>query len=90
MSIVARRPATGYFCDMGLAELKEVALHLSEDERAELTNVLLESLSAPDPHDGDQDSLSEAVQRSRDIDAGKVRLVSEEAFWQGVKADRAK
>mgnify|MGYP003642077237 CR=1 FL=1 len=75
---------------MSVAEITTQALQLSEEERTELAANLFNSLQLPDPNDGGQDSLSEAIIRSEELDSGKEREVPEEEFWSMVQADRQK
>jgi putative addiction module component (TIGR02574 family) len=68
---------------MSLAELKREALLLSEEERAELINELLDSF----PH-YERPADEEVLRRIEEFDSGKEKALSHEEFWQRVAADR--
>ena len=60
---------------MNLQEIEVEALHLSEDERAELAQKLLMSLDASSAEEIDEDWLVEAQARARALDEGLVEPV---------------
>ncbi|HTJ43208.1 MAG TPA: addiction module protein [Kofleriaceae bacterium] len=70
-----------------LDELREQALRLSPQERAELAAKLLESLD-----DDDSEALTQAEiekawdeeieRRSREVDEGRAELLTEDEFWK--------
>lgn len=63
---------------MNLPEIEREALHLSENERAELAQKLLLSLDSPSEREISEDWLAEADRRARDLDEGLVQPVSAE------------
>lgn len=63
---------------MNLAEIEKEALHLSENERANLAQKLLISLDSPSETEIEREWLAVAQQRARDLDEGKVQPVSAE------------
>jgi putative addiction module component (TIGR02574 family) len=60
---------------MKLEEIKREALHLSEEERAELAQRLLLSLDSPTEQEISEDWLVEASRRARELDEGLVEPV---------------
>lgn len=60
---------------MKLKQIEEEALHLPEEERAELVQKLLLSLDAPSECEVAEVWLVEAQRRSRELDEGAVRPV---------------
>ncbi len=78
------------FSSMGVTEIKDLALSLEGEDREELAALLVHSLDSADPHDSDEDSLTEARRRSEEISSGKVVPLSEDVFWDGVRNDRGK
>ena len=60
---------------MKLKQIEDEALHLSEDERAELAKKLLLSLDEPSEDELAEDWLAEALRRARDLDDGIVQPV---------------
>ena len=69
---------------MSLADVEQIALKLSDTDRALLAAVLLESV-APDclAHAAD-----EAERREREIDQGQVNEISYEELLKRVEAER--
>jgi len=63
---------------MSAADLREQLLKLSEEERVELTALLIESLEGADPNDADQDSLAEARKRGEEIASREVQPLNED------------
>ena len=63
---------------MNLKQLEDEALHLSEDERAELAQKLLLSLDAPTIAGTEEDWLVEAYRRARELDEGTVQTIPAE------------
>ena len=63
---------------MILKQIETEALHLSENERAELAQKLLTSLDSPSEDEISEDWLIEASRRAKEIDQGLVKLVSSE------------
>ena len=65
-----------------------MALDLPAEERGELAASLFNSLELPDPGETGIDSLSEAAQRSAELDSGEVEAIPESEFWKLVQDDR--
>ncbi len=63
---------------MTLKQIESEALHLSEDERAELAQKLLLSLDSPSESEIADDWLLEASRRAKDIDNGTVQAIPAE------------
>ncbi len=63
---------------MNLKQIEKIALHLNEEERADLAHKLLLSLDAPSDDEIAKDWLIEAAHRARDLDAGLVQPVPAE------------
>ena len=60
---------------MNLKQIEDEALHLSEEERAELAQKLLLSLDAPTMEEIGEDWLVEAQRRARELDEGIVQPI---------------
>ena len=63
---------------MNLLEIEREALHLSEEERAELAQKLLLSLDSPLESEISEAWLAEADRRARELDKGLVQPVPAE------------
>lgn len=63
---------------MDLKQIEAEALHLSEEERAELAQRLLLSLDAPSEAEISEDWLLEAKRRARELDDGTVEPIPAE------------
>ena len=63
---------------MNLKQIEDEALHLSEEERAELAKKLLLSLDTPTTDEIEEDWLLEAQHRAREIDEGIVQPIPAE------------
>ena len=63
---------------MNLDQIKNEALDLSVDERANLAKILLLSLDLTEESELGDAWIKEASERSREIDNGTVQLVSAE------------
>jgi len=63
---------------MILKQIEVEALHLSENERAELAQKLLLSLDSPSEDEISDDWLLEASRRAKDLDSGLVQPISAE------------
>ncbi|MCU7835369.1 MAG: addiction module protein [gamma proteobacterium symbiont of Taylorina sp.] len=63
---------------MILKQIEAEALHLPENERAELAQKLLLSLDSPSEEEISDDWLFEASRRAKDIDNGLVQPISAE------------
>jgi putative addiction module component (TIGR02574 family) len=63
---------------MNLLEIEREALHLSEEERAELAQKLLLSLDSPSENEISEAWLAEADRRARELDKGLVQPVPAE------------
>jgi putative addiction module component (TIGR02574 family) len=66
--------------------IEKEALALPIDKRAKLAQRLLESLDELSEAEAERLWAQEAVRRSREIDEGKVQLVSSEEFERRVRA----
>jgi putative addiction module component (TIGR02574 family) len=71
---------------MNLQEIKREALHLPEDERAELAQSLLLSLDSPTEQEFSEDWLLEANRRARELDEGLVQPVPAEEVRRKAKS----
>lgn len=60
---------------MNLKQIEDEALHLSEEERAELAQKLLLSLDEPTMDEIEEDWLIEARRRARELDEGIVQPI---------------
>ena len=63
---------------MNLKQIEDEALHLSEEERAELAQKLLLSLDVPTKEEIEQDWLIEAHRRAKELDEGIVQPIPAE------------
>ena len=61
---------------MNLKQIEDEALHLSEEERAELAQKLLISLDAPSENEISVAWIREAQLRARELDEGIVQPIS--------------
>ena len=61
---------------MNLKQIAGEALHLSEEERAQLAQQLLISLDSPSENEISAAWLREAQGRARELDAGTVQPIS--------------
>ncbi len=71
---------------MKLKQIEDEALHLSEDERAELAQKLLLSLDAPSENEIAEGWLVEARRRARELDEGTVQPVPAEEVRRKAQA----
>ncbi len=71
---------------MNLKQIENEALHLSEEERAELAQKLLLSLDLPSEDEVAEDWLKEAQRRAEDLDAGVVQPIPAEEVRRKVQA----
>ncbi len=60
---------------MNLKQIEDEALHLTEEERAELAQKLLLSLDMPTEEEIEQDWLVEARHRAKELDEGIVQPI---------------
>lgn len=60
---------------MNLKQIEDEALHLSEEERAELAQKLLLSLDSPAVDEIEEDWLIEACRRAKELDEGIVQPI---------------
>ena len=72
---------------MSLMEIKSAVSDLDERERANLAAWLLDSLPSPGIEAGAGDVLEEARKRSKQLESGEVKEMSEEEFWSAVDSD---
>lgn len=73
---------------MSITKIRDQALRLSEEDRANLVGSILDSLDGPDPHDSGADSLTEAKARSEELLSGRVTGIPKEAFLDDVRKSR--
>jgi len=71
---------------MNLQQLEDEALHLSEEERAELAQKLLLSLDVPTNTEIEEDWLIEAHRRAKEIDEGIVQPIPAEEVRKKARA----
>jgi putative addiction module component (TIGR02574 family) len=71
---------------MKLKQIEAEALHLSEDERAELAQILLLSLDAPSESAVSEDWLAEAKRRARELDERIVQPTPAEEVSRKARA----
>ena len=71
---------------MKLKQIEDEALHLSEEERAELAQKLLLSLDAPNMDEIEEDWLIEAHRRARELDEGIVQPIPAEKVRKKAQA----
>ncbi|MEW6353359.1 MAG: addiction module protein [Pseudomonadota bacterium] len=71
---------------MKLKQIEAEALHLSEDERAELAQKLLLSLNAPSESQIAEEWLAEAKRRAHELEEGIVQPISAEEVRRKVQA----
>ena len=72
--------------DMNLKQIEDEALHLSEEERAELAQKLLLSLDVPTIDEIEEDWLLEARRRARELDEGIVQPIPAEEVRKKARA----
>ncbi len=71
---------------MNLKQIEDEALHLSEEERAELAQKLLLSLEVPTQGEIEEAWLVEARRRAKELDDGTVQPVSAEEVRKKAQA----
>lgn len=71
---------------MNIVTIEKEVLALPLEDRARLAEKLLESLENLSEQEFEQLWLDEAVRRAKEIDEGKVKLVSSEEFERRVQA----
>lgn len=71
---------------MDTRALTQTALHLPQQERAQLAQLLLDSLDGAVDVTPQEVWLQEAARRASDIDEGRVQLVSAEDLERQVQA----
>ena len=71
---------------MNLKQIEEEALHLSEEERAELAQKLLLSLDVPAANEIEEDWLVEARRRAKELDEGIVQPIPAEEVRKKAQA----
>ena len=72
-----------------VAEAEELALRLSDSERAKLAEKLIASLPGPFIDDSD-DGIEEALRRSREMDEDPAMSLTEEEFFASFEKYRSK
>ena len=71
---------------MNIVAIEKEVLALPLEERARLAEKLLESLENLSEQESEQLWLDEAVRRAKEIDEGKVKLVTSEELERRVQA----
>jgi len=71
---------------MNLKQIEDKALHLKENERAELAQKLLLSLDVPTTEEIEEDWLLEACHRAKELDEGIVQPISAEEVRKNAQA----
>ena len=71
---------------MGLNEIEELALNLTEEERAALAQKLLLSIDTPSTEEIENDWLAEAYRRARELDEGCVQPIPSEEVRRKAEA----
>lgn len=71
---------------MNLKQIEDEALHLPEDERAELAQKLILSLDVPTKEEIREDWLLEAHRRAKDLDEGIVQPIPAEEVRKRARA----
>lgn len=61
-------------------ELQAQLVALDEDSRLETAGWLMNLIGGADPSDNGQDSLTEAIDRGRELSSGKVQGLTREQF----------
>lgn len=72
-----------------LAEIEAAALRLSDSDRLVLADRLLGTLPPPPAVWEPDEILAEVLRRDGEMEAGRVRPLSEDEFWAGVRRARA-
>ena len=72
-----------------LVDIEVAALGLPDKERLHLADKLLGSLPPPPDVSGPDEILAEALRREPELESGRVKPLSEDAFWAGVRRKRA-
>lgn len=68
-----------------LQEIEAAALRLPGKDRLHLADKILGSLPAPQTPAEPEEILAEAIRRDAELESGKAQLLTEEAFWAGVR-----
>ena len=71
---------------MNLKQIESEALHLSEEDRAQLAQRLILSLDASNEEGLEQEWLLEAKRRAREIDSGAVQPITAEQVREKAQA----
>ena len=71
---------------MNLKQIEGEALHLSEEERAELAQKLLISLDSPSENEISEAWLKEAQRRARELDEGTIQPISSDEVKRKAQA----
>ena len=71
---------------MNMKQIEDQALHLPEEQRAELAQKLLLSLDLPPVEEMEQDWLVEAHRRARELDEGIVQPIPAEEVRKKAQA----
>ena len=71
-----------------LADIEAAALRLPDKERLHLADKLLGSLPPPASASSHIELLAEARRREAELDSGRVKPLTEDAFWAGARRAR--
>lgn len=71
-----------------LADIEAAALRLPDKERLHLADKLLGSLPPPASASTPAEILAEASRRDAELDSGRVKPLTEDAFWAGARRAR--
>ncbi len=71
---------------MNLKQIEGEALHLTEEERAELAQKLLISLDSPSENEISEAWLKEAQRRARELDKGTIQPISSDEVKRKARA----
>ena len=73
---------------MSVTEIRDQLLSLGQADRAELIGWVIDSLEGADPNDSNQDSLTEAIVRGKELESGAVEAVPKEEFLDEIRRSR--
>ncbi len=71
-----------------LADIEAAALRLPDKERLHLADKLLGSLPPPPTASEPAEILAEAVRRDAELESGRLKPLTEDAFWAGARRAR--
>lgn len=68
-----------------LHEIEMAALRLPDGDRLHLADKILGSLRVPSAGATAEEILAEAARRDAELESGRVKPLSESAFWAGIR-----